>query len=154
MKKNLKIYLIVLGILLFIGGCFIVLKYKDKEYNKIKIQKTESNNYNDFNKYLEQDNIDIYIKSNLKEIFYYIEPNKKVTLKEFITTSSKTIEDSIKNLTNLLELTYTAKDGGTKIYKSEDFDITIIKCNTIEGNKDIFVGDYLMDFDDSKMCKR
>ena len=45
------------------------------------------------------------------------------------------------------------KDGGTTIYKSNTYDITIIKCNTIAGNKDIFIGDYTMNFYNDLMCK-
>ena len=47
----------------------------------------------------------------------------------------------------------TLKDGGTAIYKSNIYDITLIKCNTIAGNKDIFIGDYSMNFDNESMCK-
>ena len=39
-------------------------------------------------------------------------------------------------------------DGGTIIYKSELKDATIIVCNTLEGNKDIYIGDYQMNYTD------
>ena len=48
----------------------------------------------------------------------------------------------------------TMKDGGTKIYKSNDYDITVIVCNTLIGNKDIFIGDYSLEYNNFTMCKR
>lgn len=39
-------------------------------------------------------------------------------------------------------------DGGTIIYKSELKNVTIIVCNTLEGNKDIYIGDYQMNYTD------
>ena len=49
--------------------------------------------------------------------------------------------------------TGTLKDGGTKIYKSSKYDATIITCHTIAGNRDIYIGDYSMQFDNDSMCK-
>ena len=50
--------------------------------------------------------------------------------------------------------TETLRDGETIIYKNEISDITLVKCNTTKGNKDIFIGDYKMKFDDESMCNR
>ena len=44
-------------------------------------------------------------------------------------------------------------DGGTEIYNSYENDVTLVKCNTVFGNKDIYIGDYLMKFDNYSMCK-
>ena len=53
-----------------------------------------------------------------------------------------------------MELVDTLKDGETTIYKSKDYDITMINCNTLSGNNDIFIGDYNLEFDNNEMCKR
>ena len=38
------------------------------------------------------------------------------------------------------------KDGGTKIYKSKDKDITMIVCNTTKNDRNILIGDYSMKY--------
>ena len=38
------------------------------------------------------------------------------------------------------------KDGGTKIYKFKDKDITMIVCNTTKNDKNILIGDYSMEY--------
>lgn len=41
-------------------------------------------------------------------------------------------------------------DGGTGIYRNRAF--TLIACNTLDGNKDLYIGNYLMEYDE-KFCK-
>lgn len=120
---------------------------------KIEVIKPEHYNAIKFSKYLERDDRTIYLAGNLEDVFYYTDSNNKITLKEHITKSYKTIDDSIKELTDLMTYTGTLKDGKAKIYKSKSYDITIIKCNTIAGNKNIFIGDYSMEFNNKSMCK-
>lgn len=119
---------------------------------KIEVIKPEFYNDIKFNKYLEVDNRTIYLTGNIEEV-YYTETDIKMSLKDYITKSYQTIDDGISHLTDEMNLVDTLRDGGTKIYKSNDNDITIIKCNTVLGNKDIFIGDYLMDFDSASMCQ-
>ena len=119
---------------------------------KIEVIKQNIHNLNKFNKYLERDKRTIYLSSNIEEI-YYNETDKTMTLKDYITKSYQTQDDSIKHLTDNMNLIDTLRDGGTTIYKSDEYNITIIKCNTVSGNKDIFIGDYQMKFDNASMCK-
>ena len=118
----------------------------------IEVEKLENINTNKYDKYLEKNDINIYISSNIKDV-YYIESGNKYSLKDYVNGTWQTFDDSVNKFLELLELTDTLKDGGTKIYKSETFDITIIKCNTINQNKDVFIGDYLLKFDSDAMCK-
>lgn len=120
---------------------------------KIEVIKPEYHKEIKFNKYLEIDNRTIYLAGNLEEVFYSTDSNTKITLKDHITKVYQTIDDSIKDLTDSMTLTDTLKDGATTIHKSEKYDITIIKCNTLDGNKDIFIGDYSMNFNSDSMCK-
>lgn len=133
----------------YIGVEFGIATTSDK---KIEVIKSEIHNANKFNKYLEIDNRNIYLRENIEEI-YYTESNKRSSLKDYITKTYQTSNDAIKHLTRTMNLIETLKDGGTTIHKSSEYDITIIKCNTIEGNKDIFIGDYEMNFDNDTMCK-
>lgn len=119
---------------------------------KIEIIKPEYHNDIKFNKYLERDNKTIYLAGNIEEV-YYTAIDKRMTLKDYITKSYQTVDDGIKHLTDIMNFISSFDDGGTTIHKSDEYDITIIKCNTISGNKDIFIGDYSMNFDNDSMCK-
>ena len=119
---------------------------------KIEVIKPEVSNLNKFNKYLERDNRTIYLAGNVEEV-YYTDSEIKMTLKDYISKSYQTLDDSIKHLTDIIDYVDTLKDGGTMIYESNAYDITIIKCNTVAGNKNIFIGDYSMNFDSKSMCK-
>lgn len=119
---------------------------------KIEVIKPEVTNLNKFNKYLERDNRTIYLAGNIEEV-YYTDAETRMSLKDYISKSYQTLDDSVKHLTDIMDYIDTLKDGGTTIYKSNAYDITIIKCNTIAGNKDVFIGDYSMSFDNDSMCK-
>ena len=106
--------------------------------------------------YLEKDDRKIYLSSSIDEI-YYFDNNEKHVLKDYIENTYQTAEDGIKHVTDLMEETATLKDGGTKIYRSEEYDLTIITCNRIkmenDNNKDIYIGDYRLVFNNN-MCNR
>lgn len=106
-----------------------------------------------FNKYYETYDRMIYFASNVDE--FYISDNNyetKETLKEYLTIYLQTFDDGIKSIANSLTVDDVIYDGGTTIYKSEDEDITMIVCNTLDGNKDVYVGDYKMGYEEN-MCK-
>ena len=72
--------------------------------------------------------------------------------KLYISNANRTMDDSIKSITDKLELKDTLKDGGTKIYKSKDKDITMIVCNTTKNDRNILIGDYSMEYTEGE-CK-
>jgi len=145
-------------------GSYRILKEINKQYisiefgiattsnKKIEVIKPEISNLNKFNKYLERDNRTIYLAGNVEEV-YYTDSDTRISLKDYITRTYQTTDDSIKHLTDSMNLISTLNDGGTTIHKSSEYDITIIKCNTISGNKNIYIGDYSMNFDNDSMCK-
>ena len=120
---------------------------------KIEIIKSEVIDLNKFNKYLERENRIVYLSGSIDEIYLKLSSGKKITLKYHFENVNQSLERSIEQLVNDMELTAMLKDGGTTIHKSSEYDITIVKCNTIAGNKDIFIGDYSMKFDSESMCK-
>lgn len=146
-------------------GSYRILKQVDNQYigvefdiattsnKKLEVVKSDLSNLVKFNKYLEQNDRTIYLAGNLDDVFYYTDEKTKISLKDYITKSYQTTDDAIKNLTNFLKFINGFDDGGTSIYKSKEYDITMVMCNTIMGNKDVFIGDYSMDFDKSLMCK-
>lgn len=73
--------------------------------------------------------------------------NKKENgLKKYVKKDKKSIERIISSL----ELKETYYDGGTKIYEGDN--IKLIECNTLEGNKDIYIGNKTMKYK-SNFCK-
>ena len=72
------------------------------------------------------------------------------TLKDYFSKTYQTFNDSINSLINNMELIDIYKDGGTKLYKNDT--ISIIKCNTIDGNKDIYIGDINLEYQEN-YCK-
>lgn len=95
----------------------------------------------------------IYMTTNIKE-FYIIDKadQKKETLNFFISHVFQTFDDSIKDITEQLNLEGILKDGGTKIYRSKEKDITLITCNTIDGNRDVYIGDYTLNYHNINLC--
>lgn len=113
---------------------------------------SENNNENiKFKEYLKLDNRTIYLAENVNELFI-VENKNQTSLKKYIINSTEVVDKSIESITNLLNKQSILKDGGTVIFKNKDKNITLIKCNTIDGNKDIYIGDYNLNFK-SNMCK-
>lgn len=100
----------------------------------------------EFNKYLEMEGQDIYMETNLKDV-YYNSNGKKYTLKEFIENDGE-----VSEITSLLGEGISYDNGGSLLYSSEEYDLSVLMCGTLNGNKDIYVGDYTMYYGNT-MCK-
>lgn len=72
---------------------------------------------------------------------------KKYSLKEYI----KTIDD-VKEITSLLEDYRSYDDGGSQLFSSKEYDLSILICNKINGTSDIYIGDSNMTYSGT-MCK-
>ncbi len=131
--------------------------YKDLNNTKIYYTdtmlevKTKSKSNNKFSLYLKRDNKNVYLQNSIEEVYFYTGETKQ-TLKKYLTETFQTLDDGLKNVTDLANNSVTVADGGTKVFKSKEYNITIIKCNTKEGVKNIYIGDYKMNFDNST-CK-
>ena len=97
------------------------------------------------------ESLELYSKTNESKIYLYglkevafLLNNEKVTLKEYLN------KNKIDDFMNMFELKDTLNDGGTNIYRNDD--LTIIKCNTLDGNKDIFIGNKDMNYREN-FCK-
>lgn len=118
----------------------------------IDLKVSSENNKNiKFKEYLKLDNETIYLAENVSELFI-VENNNQTSLRKYIINSTESMNKSIESITNLLNKQSILKDGGTIIFKNKDKNIALIKCNTIDGNKDIYIGDYNLNFK-SNMCK-
>lgn len=152
MKKKILIILIFGVMVLGITGCG-ESKNEFGVSNEFDFYITKLEQHNDirFNSYYTFDNRTIYLAGNLGE-FYTKEQGQDITLKTYLSTAFQTFDDGIKSITDKLELQDTLRDGGTKIYKSKEKDITMIVCNTTKNDKNILIGDYSMEYMDGD-CK-
>ncbi|MBP5683821.1 MAG: hypothetical protein J6X02_01015 [Bacilli bacterium] len=117
----------------------------------IDVEKNKTQDTNKYNIYLERDERIIYVSSNIDELYY-----NGMSFKEYLSMSFQTMDDSLSHITSLLDNVDTIRDGGTKIYRSKDYDITIITCNRIDvdkTNRDVYIGDVNLKFDND-MCNR
>ena len=73
-----------------------------------------------------------------------------MTLKKYIKKSSNTLEASIDKIIKQLEPSGALLDGGSVEYKNDS--ITIIKCNTLDNNNDIYIGDNTLEMT-NEYCK-
>lgn len=105
----------------------------------------------EFNEYLNGDNIKVYLEENVNDL-YVTFLGKKMAFKDYANGLNQTLDRSIKDLTDKLEKTAALDDGGTTIYKDEDKNITIIACNTLDGNRDVYIGEYQLYYKEN-MCK-
>ena len=143
----------------FLSGANVDKKYIEFEhgdtYNtfdaKIVILDSSKENEISFNKYLTKENRTLYLENNIKEL-YIFDHQSRWTFKYYVTNANQSLERSLKSVTDLLEKEANLKDGGTAIYKDKDKNMTIIACNTLKGNKDVYIGDYQLSFKDN-MCK-
>ena len=130
MKNNVK--RIILGGILLIGltGC------------QGKITDVSSNTNNECNHkaqlLVEQKDRKIYTYC-LNDVTIKIN-DKEENLKTFIEKN----DNAIDRIIDTLELEGTFSDGGTKVYKGES--LTLIQCNKLDGNRDVYIGDQNMEF--------
>ena len=117
----------------------------------LKISSVNNDKNIKFKEYLKLDNETIYLSENVSELFI-VENKNQTSLRKYIINSTESMDKSIESITNLLNKQSILKDGGTIIFKNKDKNITLIKCNTIDGNKDIYIGNYNLSFK-SNMCK-
>jgi len=108
------------------------------------ITKQEVHNDVRYNDYFTFNDRKIYLAGNIEQ--FYVVDGLTMILKEYISNANQTMDNSIKTITDKLELKETLRDGGTKIYKSKDKDITIIVCNTTKNDKNVLIGDYSMEY--------
>ena len=87
-----------------------------------------------------------------KDSHIYKIDDKEYSLKDALLESKITMEEIIqkanKDLDNNKITGDMYKDGGSMIYQYDTY--TIIKCHTIEGNRDVYIGTKEMTLNDVK----
>ena len=143
-RKVLKIILAIVCIVVIIVDAYIIRKKSNNNSSvsmntATKIHTEETTNCNNKPK--------LYDTINNQKIYFYCidsvkikQDNSELELKDYLK------ENSINNILDLLSINSTLYDGGTAIYRDKDTNritnlgITIIKCNTLKDNKDIYIG--------------
>lgn len=143
-KKKYFLFVIILVVCIFI---FVLLLNK----NNSNLIVNELENCDNVAKlYYETDRVKIY--SYCLDSIEVIVDDKTIDLKEYLKNNT------IDNLINMLEKESTFYDGGTTIYKDggtkkiTSKGITLIKCNTLDGNRDIYIGNKDMEYK-ANFCK-
>ena len=103
----------------------------------------------------------LYISRENQNIYTYCLDSIKVRegdclvdLKDYYQENNSIFED----LVNHLEVVDTYKDGGSKLYRDNDGTgltndgLSVIWCNTLEGNQDIYIGPKSMEYENG-FCK-
>lgn len=103
-----------------------------------------------FEEYYKGYNRTVYF--NCIDEFYFYNDNKE-TLKDYLSVYLQSFEDGIKQITNQLEVVDVVYDGGTKIYQSKAENVTMVVCNTLAGDKDVYIGNYSVDYGKFYRCK-
>lgn len=113
----------------------IVFEPNYEVYKETIVDKSKNSNY-DYNVYSINGKVSILINGE-KKLFKEAVDNNEITIDEIITKA----EDDEKNKKIMAD---TYLDGGSKRYEYPEF--VIIKCNTLDGNKDVYIGntDYLL----------
>lgn len=111
----------------------------DTKINKI-LDKSETNNY-DYNIYSYDGSVNIIINGKEISLRNALLENK-ITMNEIIAKANQD-EKAEKIKTNIY------KDGGSMEYHYENY--TIIKCHTLNGNRDVYIGTKDMNINDLKL---
>jgi len=149
-----KIISIIITILL-LSGCNkrnlpeegIIENNNQKDFNLYLTPKVNCNNQ--VTEYLTIENRKVYFVC-IDEIYLKREDTKDMTLKYHLQNVYQAFDDSIKEIVSDIDDIYYLKDGGTKIYKHNEY--TIIVCNTLDGNRDVYFGNSSFDYQ-REYCK-
>ena len=152
----MKKIIIVLCSMFFVVGCQkeninINVGKVNYDYKFDFIEKDICNN--EISEYYKVENQKVYFVC-LSEM-YIQENNDKITLKNYL--NNKKLETEIQSIADMMEVDDIFKDRGTTIYRDENKILstkgfTMIKCNTLGGNKDVYFGPRDLDYQD-EYCK-
>lgn len=89
----------------------------------------------------------LLVEQNDRKIYTYCLDDITIKLNDKEENLEKFIKndiDAIDKIVGTLKLEGSFSDGGTKVYNGEN--ITLVKCHTLDGNRDIYIGDQNMKF--------
>lgn len=111
------------------------------------VERSEQHNDIKYNEYYIGETRKIFLASNITDIII-ASGGQKISLNKFLLSDTKMSDyDIIHFMMRKLDKKNTLKDGGTTIYRSKNKDITMIVCNTLDKNYDVYIGDYNMKYE-------
>lgn len=152
MMKQRKFFLIFV-----IMACVCTTACTEKKLeldgNDFRIETKEVLNCSEeiYTKYYEEGNQTIYLAC-ISEI-NLIDNNQNISLKRYLSKDMETIDSVLNKITNKLSAVAYAYDGGTVVYqdlqehKITNHGLTVVQCNTMEGNKDVYIGPWQMNYE-------
>lgn len=136
-----RIIILLLISSLIISGC------SKKEENNLLFVNQDNECKDEFQEYYSRDDRKIYLVCT--DEVYVNEGNELVPLEFYLNISSSYLDDTIDSLVKDFNK-YNIYDGGSIMYKSDD--MSVLKCNTLDGNKDIYIGKKDMQYENN-YCK-
>lgn len=111
------------------------------------VERSEQHNDIKYNEYYIGETRKIFLASNITDIII-ASGGQKISLNKFLLSDTKMSDyDIIHFMMRKLDKKNTLKDGVTTIYRSKNKDITMIVCNTLDKNYDVYIGDYNMKYE-------
>lgn len=111
------------------------------------VERSEQHNDIKYNEYYIGETRKIFLASNITDIII-ASGGQKISLNKFLLSDTKMSDyDIIHFMMRKLDKKNTLKDGGTTIYRSKNKDRTMIVCNTLDKNYDVYIGDYNMKYE-------
>lgn len=154
-NKITKIIIVIIIIFIILNIISAIILKNNSNNNLIEVKPTISEK-KEITKSVIVDKIDYSYTINyygIKKAIINLN-NEKLDLADSLAEGKITLEELLEDLKKTNELndggTLIYKDGGTKKYLTDNY--TIIKCNTLEGNKDIYIGDKDMEYEET-FCK-
>lgn len=130
----------------------ITIKERDKKSDDILLKELA-------NSYIEsEENVSAKIYSYGLDEIKITKNGETYLLEEALRLNKVTIEEIIEKLEYDTTICYCngkkeiASNGQSILYTSQTYNIRFIKCNTLEGNKDIYIGNTSMKYEDN-FCK-
>lgn len=130
------IVIVLIGILLFVS--------KRVRMNVLSIRTIETKNCNKNPKLYFEGDVNIY--TYCLDDIYISTLEKEWELKEYLKNTDKKSSETMENIIEKLDKEATFWDGGTSLYKDgglkkySNNGLSILKCNTVDKNKDIYIG--------------
>ena len=149
--EYMKKYLIIIITLLLVTGCSNSKNNISDKFN-IETNGVKVCSENNPSKYYSANGQTVYL--NCISDIYLTDGNSKIELKKYLS-NNKNLNEAMDKVVSRLKVDEVLYDGGTTIYIDDESNsitnngITIVRCNTLEGNKDIYIGpkdNYLDDY--------
>lgn len=144
--KRMSVLVLIGGAILMLAVGFTINEMTNKlfiNYDKIEIESSDVCDEPKLYYEGEDFNIYTYCLNSIK----LAGDSDRVELKDFFQT-----DFTLDNLYDRLEKQEVYKDGGSTMYRAKKADISVLRCNTLEGNKDVYIGRGNMQYEEN-FCK-